>query len=123
MKIPTTLLLAAVSAAVIASRSMLRRRVMSACLGVTLVPFFGVTGTAFAAANPRGPVAAVSRAPNLLDLFITGPDGVVYTSWWTAGSDWSGKNNYFDALRCWRLMTWPSGEPHYIPGGRIKWQR
>jgi hypothetical protein len=40
---------------------------------------------------PAGaPVAAVSRNPNQLDLFICGNDGRVYTSWWTAGSDWSG---------------------------------
>lgn len=38
-------------------------------------------------------VSAVSRYQNQLDLFVTGNDGVVYTSWWTAGSDWSGINN------------------------------
>nr|WP_232542307.1 M12 family metallopeptidase [Nocardia bovistercoris] len=40
---------------------------------------------------PRtAPVSAVSRPPNNLDLFITGNDGRVYTSWWQGGSDWSG---------------------------------
>src|SRR5262249_13225910 len=40
---------------------------------------------------PAGaPVAAVSRNPNQLDLFICGSDSLVYTSWWTAGNDWSG---------------------------------
>ena len=38
-------------------------------------------------------MAAVSRNSNQMDLFITGIDGRVYTSWWTAGSDWSGINN------------------------------
>jgi len=38
-------------------------------------------------------VSAVSRYQNQLDLFVTGNDGVAYTSWWTAGSDWSGINN------------------------------
>jgi hypothetical protein len=43
---------------------------------------------------PKGaPLAAVSRTPNNLDLFVVGNDGVVYTSWWAAGSDWSGVNN------------------------------
>ena len=36
------------------------------------------------------PVSAVARTPDNLDLFITGNDGRVYTSWWVAGSDWSG---------------------------------
>jgi hypothetical protein len=44
-------------------------------------------GGIFPAASP---VAAVSRNPNQLDLFICGNDGRVYTSWWTGGSDWSG---------------------------------
>lgn len=36
-------------------------------------------------------VAAVSRKPGQLDLFVTGNDGRVYTSWWTEGvTDWSG---------------------------------
>ena len=38
-------------------------------------------------------IAPVSRHEDQLDLFVTGNDGVVYTSWWTAGSDWSGINN------------------------------
>ena len=45
---------------------------------------------------PAGaPVAAVSRNPNQLDLFITGNDGCVYTSAWTNGGNWnnSGSNN------------------------------
>jgi hypothetical protein len=43
---------------------------------------------------PAGiPVAAVSRTPNNLDLFITGNDGRVYTSWWSSGRDWSGLND------------------------------
>ena len=40
---------------------------------------------------PAGaPVAAVSRTPDHLDLFITGNDGRVYTSWWHEGHNWSG---------------------------------
>ena len=42
---------------------------------------------------PGAPVAAVSREPNHLDLFITGNDGRVYTSWWHAGTEWSGIND------------------------------
>ena len=53
------------------------------------------------------PIAAVSRNPNQLDLFVVGNDGVVYTSWWTAGSDWSGVNNN------WRPIggVFPAGAP------------
>ena len=42
---------------------------------------------------PGAPVTAISKSPNSIDLFITGNDGKVYTSWWYAGSDWSGINN------------------------------
>lgn len=45
------------------------------------------------AAKPGGRVAAIARNPNQLDLFVVGNDGVVYTSWWSLGSDWSGINN------------------------------
>ncbi len=53
------------------------------------------------------PLAAVARTPNNLDLFVTGNDGVVYTSWWYAGVDWSGVNND------WRPIggTFPVGAP------------
>jgi hypothetical protein len=43
-------------------------------------------------------VSAVSRHADQLDLFITGNDGVVYTSWWTAGWDWSGVNNNWEPI-------------------------
>jgi hypothetical protein len=33
-------------------------------------------------------VSAVSRNPNQIDLFVVHGDGVVYTTWWTAGADW-----------------------------------
>jgi hypothetical protein len=39
------------------------------------------------------PVTAVARTPDNLDLFVVGNDGVVYTSWWPTGNDWSGVNN------------------------------
>jgi Papain-like cysteine protease AvrRpt2 len=43
---------------------------------------------------PAGaPVTAVARTGQNLDLFICGNDGRVYTSWWSAGSDWSGIND------------------------------
>jgi hypothetical protein len=57
---------------------------------------------------PKGaPVTAVSRTPNILDLFVTGNDGCVYTSWWVAGSDWSGIGNR------WRNIggVFPPGAP------------
>jgi hypothetical protein len=42
---------------------------------------------------PGAPVAAVSRIPDHIDLFIAGKNGQAYWSWWQMGSDWSGKNN------------------------------
>jgi hypothetical protein len=63
-------------------------------------------GQAWAAANidwrwprlggffPAGaPLAALARTPDHLDLFVTGGDGRVYTSWWHDGHEWSGINN------------------------------
>jgi hypothetical protein len=43
---------------------------------------------------PKGaPLAVVSRAPNMLDVFVTGNDGIVYTSNWTDGGAWTGIGN------------------------------
>jgi hypothetical protein len=38
-------------------------------------------------------VSPVARASNQLDLFVTGNDGRVYTSWWHEGHEWSGLND------------------------------
>jgi hypothetical protein len=43
--------------------------------------------------NPGAPVAAISRNPNQIDLFITGQNGDVYTSWYIDGQQWSGIGN------------------------------
>jgi hypothetical protein len=42
---------------------------------------------------PGAPVAATTRNPDQFDLFITGNNGIIYTSSWYQGSDWSGKGN------------------------------
>jgi hypothetical protein len=57
---------------------------------------------------PKGtPVAAVSRNPNQLDLFVTGNDGCVYTSAWSAGGAWSGLGN-----KWWNIGgVFPKGTP------------
>ncbi|RVU17681.1 hypothetical protein EOT10_34235, partial [Streptomyces antnestii] len=35
---------------------------------------------------PAGaPVTAIAKSPSSIDLFLTGNDGVVYTSWWYEG--------------------------------------
>ena len=48
---------------------------------------------------PAGaPVTAVARMSDQLDLFVTGNDGRVYTSWWHEGSDWSGINNNWRSI-------------------------
>lgn len=39
------------------------------------------------------PVEAIARLPGHLDVFITGADGCVYTSWWNDLNDWSGAAN------------------------------
>jgi hypothetical protein len=44
------------------------------------------------------PVTAVSRSAGNLDLFIPGNDSRVYSSWWYAGSDWSGINNSWASI-------------------------
>jgi hypothetical protein len=55
----------------------------------------------------RAPVAAVSRGQNQLDLFVTGNDGKIYTSWWSPESGWSGIDNN------WRPIGggFPAGTP------------
>jgi len=40
--------------------------------------------------RPHGQVTAISRGPDVIDLFAMGNDGCVYTAWWYAGQDWSG---------------------------------
>jgi Papain-like cysteine protease AvrRpt2 len=58
---------------------------------------------------PAGaPVSAVARQPDHLDLFICGNDGRVYTSWWHAGSDWSGIAD-----------NWRSIGGFFPPGARV----
>jgi Papain-like cysteine protease AvrRpt2 len=47
---------------------------------------------------PGAPVTAVSRHPDHLDVFVCGNDGRVYTSWWHAGSDWSGINDNWRSI-------------------------
>jgi hypothetical protein len=57
---------------------------------------------------PKGaPVTAVAKSSNSIDLFITGNDGRVYTSWWYQGADWSGLGDR------WRSIGgfFPAGAP------------
>lgn len=53
------------------------------------------------------PVAAVSKSPTSVDLFVCGNDGRVYTSWWNEGSDWSGVNDTWMSLG----GIFPAGAP------------
>jgi hypothetical protein len=39
---------------------------------------------------PGSPVTAISRMPDVLDLFVSGRDGAVYTTWWTGQGGWAG---------------------------------
>ncbi len=43
---------------------------------------------------PGCPITSLTRMPGLLDLFVIGNDGVVYTSWWSEGHLWSGLNGW-----------------------------
>ncbi|MFI1034253.1 hypothetical protein [Streptomyces sp. NPDC020951] len=47
---------------------------------------------------PNAPLAAVAKSPDSIDVFVTGNDGRVYTSWWYEGSDWSGINNNWRSI-------------------------
>jgi hypothetical protein len=43
-------------------------------------------------------VTAVARTAQNLDLFVTGNDNLVYTSWWSTAADWSGVNNNWRSI-------------------------
>jgi hypothetical protein len=57
------------------------------------------------------PVTSVSRKPSVVDLFMVGDDGKVYTSWWF-DNDWSGFNSD------WRLLDW-GGNEKFLVGSKI----
>jgi hypothetical protein len=46
----------------------------------------------------HAPITAIAKSPNSIDLFVTGNDGRVYTSWWYEGQDWSGVNNNWRSI-------------------------
>lgn len=48
--------------------------------------------------SPGYDLAALARKPDIIDLFICGTDGQVYTSWWTRGNAWSGIGNNWRKL-------------------------
>ena len=52
-------------------------------------------------------VSAIARRPDQLDVFITGNDGRVYTSWWHEGQNWSGINDNWLSLGGF----FPAGNP------------
>jgi hypothetical protein len=41
-------------------------------------------------AHLGAPITAIARNPNHLDLFVTGTDGGIYSTWWDAASGWAG---------------------------------
>ena len=43
-------------------------------------------------------VSPVARMSDQLDLFVSGNDGRIYTSWWHEGSDWSGVNDNWRSI-------------------------
>ncbi|KAI9865068.1 MAG: hypothetical protein M1813_002386 [Trichoglossum hirsutum] len=44
-------------------------------------------------------VAALSRTPDTLDVFICGTTGKVFTSWWAFGKEWSGIHDNWTSLQ------------------------
>jgi hypothetical protein len=52
--------------------------------------WFNVSG---GAAALRSPVEAIARNPNHLDLFVTGTDSRIYSTWWDANGGWA---NWFN---------------------------
>ncbi|KAI9771955.1 MAG: hypothetical protein M1839_002588 [Geoglossum umbratile] len=43
--------------------------------------------------SPGYPLVALARQPEILDLFVCGTDGHVYTSWWAGADPWSGEGD------------------------------
>ena len=52
--------------------------------------WFNVSG---GAAALRSPITVLARNPNHLDLFVTGTDGRIYSTWWDANGGWA---NWFN---------------------------
>ena len=48
--------------------------------------WFNVSGGAAALGSP---ITAIARNPNHLDLFVTGTDGRIYSTWWDADGGWA----------------------------------
>jgi hypothetical protein len=44
----------------------------------------------FTLTAPRSRINVVARNPGHLDLFVTGTDGRIYSTWWDAASGWAG---------------------------------
>jgi len=57
---------------------------------------------------PGAEVSVLARKPGQLDLFICGPDGCIYTSWWSVGMEWSGIND-----------NWNSLGGSFVPGAKV----
>jgi hypothetical protein len=60
---------------------------------------------------PGSHVTTLSRRPGVIDLFVIGLDGRVYTSWWD-NENWSGVND------SWRLLDWGGGTT-FLPGSKV----
>lgn len=75
---------------------------------------------------PGAPVAAVARNPDQLDLFITGNDGKVYTSWWSQdpipGIPANAQaildaHNFYRSKHCVSNLTW---SPQLVASAQVK---
>ena len=76
-------------------------------------PWFNVSG---GRAALRSPITAIARNPNHLDLFVTGTDGRIYSTWWDVASGWAnwfnvsgGRGRARLADHCDRAQSQPPG--------------
>ena len=58
---------------------------------------------------PGSPVTAIARAPDHLDLFASGRDGGVYSTFWDGAHGWSGRWFRLGDARFWDAFTIPPG--------------
>ena len=60
---------------------------------------------------PGSPVTAVTRFRDQIDLFVSGRDGAVYSTFWNAGTGWHGHWFRLDDARFGDGFTLPPGSP------------
>lgn len=62
--------------------------------------------------NPNFPITAISRNPDMIDLFLCGQDGLIYTAWWNVWTHWSAQAGN------WRPIGGGPGG-FFVPGSKL----